>query len=509
MRAARFVAKNTMLMSLGLFAGRILAFFIFRKLTGEAETVGTGVWGVAVDLSSMALTIANFGLVVLITREVIKNREATWSILWAALRIRWLLSLLIYALLVVYVFATGYDAPTRMVILIMALGVVLEATGMACDSVLQGHEKVEHQTTSQLVSAVVYFVLAWWWLEAGYGIVGVAWANVLSRLARLMILVPLMVRHCGPWRRPRPGEAMGVMWMARMGVPVFMATTFGIISYKIDTVMIMEMLGKLGAGIYTIGHRPLDLLLVIPNIFAMALFPSLQRYREQAAAGASGDVERMGERALRYLNLLIMPLTLFCILAAGPIIRTIATSSDLEPSISVFQIVILGLPVQAQSHIYNRLLMTAGREKVFMRLALAVLLTNVVMNLLLIPVLKWHGAAMTTVFSLLLGYLLHRRYVKQAGLRVPSRRGLLGTVSALAVAWFGAVAIARLVVPGWNVSWRALPDDAVLPFAIMTLATGLLYAAALFGLRVVDLTDVRMLLSALPGRGEEASGDPA
>ncbi|MBU1675201.1 flippase, partial [bacterium] len=427
MRAARFVAKNTLLMSLGLFAGRILAFFIFRKLTGEAETVGTGVWGVAVDLSSMALTVANFGLVVLITREIVKDRANTWSILWAALRIRWLLSLLIYALLVVYVFATGYDGPTRLVVLIMALGVVLEATGMACDSVLQGHEKVEHQTTSQLVSAVVYFVLGWWWLEAGYGIVGVAWANVLCRLARLMVLVPLMVRHCGPWRRPAPGQGMGLLWLAKLGVPVFMATTFGIVSYKIDTVMIMEILGKLGAGIYTIGHRPLDLLLIIPSIFAMALFPSLQRYREQAKAGADEDVERMGERALRYLNLLILPLTLFCILAAGPIIRTIATSSDLEPSVSVFRIVILGLPVQAQSHIYNRLLMTVGREKVFVRIALTVLLTNVVMNLLLIPVLKWHGAAMTTVLSLLIGYLQHRWYVGRAGLRVPALRGLLGT----------------------------------------------------------------------------------
>ncbi len=503
MRAARFVAKNTLLMSLGLFAGRILAFFIFRKLTGTAETVGMGVWGVAVDLSSMALAVANFGLVVLITREVVKDRANTWSILWAALRIRWLLSLLIYALLIAYVYATGYDGITRLVILVMALGVVLEATGMACDSVLQGHEKVEHQTTSQLVSAVVYFVLGWWWLEAGYGIVGVAWANVLSRLARLLVLVPLMVRHCGPWRRPVPGESVGMMWMVKLGAPVFMATTFGIISYKIDTVMIMEMLGKLGAGIYTIGHRPLDLFLIIPNIFAMALFPSLQRYREQAADGVGEDVERMGERALRYLNLLIMPLTLFCILAAGPIIRIIAKSSDLQSSISVFQIVILGLPIQAQSHIYNRLLMTMGRERLFMRLALTVLFTNVVMNLLLIPVLKWHGAAITTVFSLLVGYLLYRRYVARVGLRVPTRRGLLGAGAALAIAWFGAVALAHLAAPGWEVTWRALPTGGWFPFVGMTLLTGVLYVAALFALRVVGVVDMAMIRGALSGSDED------
>ena len=503
MRASRFVAKNTLLMTIGLFAGRILAYFIFRKLTGEAETDGMGIWGVAVDLSSIALIVANFGLVVLITREVVKDRAGTWPILWAALRIRWLLSLFIFGLLVAYVFATGYDTLTRQVILVMALGVILEATGMACDSVLQAHEKVEHQTTSQLVSAVVYFVLAWWWLEAGYGLMGVAWANVLSRLARLVVIVPLMIRHCGPWRRTAPGEGVSLWWMVRLGFPMFLATTFGIISYKIDTVMIMEMLGKTGAGIYTIGHRPLDLFLIIPNIFAMALFPSLQRYREQSTDAVSGDVERMGERALRYLNLLILPLTLFCVLAAEPLIRLLAKSSDLEPSIVVFQICMLGLPFQAQNHIYNRLIMTAGRERVFMRIALVVVVTNVSMNLMLIPVWKWNGAALTTVFSLFVGYMMHRMFVSRAGLRVATRRGWFGTTVAMSAAWFAAVGVGGLIFPDRAIHWRALPVDDLLAFAIMTVLTGVFYVALLFALRVVGTADVAMVRGMLPG----ADGD--
>lgn len=504
MRASRFVAKNTALMTIGLFAGRILAYFVFRKLTGVADTDGMGIYGVAVDLSSIALIVANFGLVVLITREVIKDRANTWSILWAALRIRWLLSAVMIGLLVVYVYATGYDALTRSVILVMALGVLLEATGMACDSVLQGHEKVEHQTTSQLVSAAVYFVLAWWWLDAGYGLMGVAWANVLGRLARLLVIVPLMIRYCGPWRRSAPGEGVGLMWMARLGFPMFLATTFGIISYKIDTVMIMEMLGKLGAGIYTIGHRPLDLFLIIPNIFAMALFPSLQRYREQSVEVGNEDVARMGERSLRYLNLLILPLTLFSVLAAEPIIRLIAESSDLEPSITVFRLCMLGLPFQSQNHVYNRLIMSAGCERVFMRIALVVMVINVGLNLVLIPIWHWNGAAMTTVFSLFVGYLMHRLFVSRTGLSVSTRRGWFGTLAALGAAWFAAVGLGRLLLPGRSVDWRALPAHDLAIFAGLTLLTGLLYAGLLFAFRVVDRSDVRMLRGLLPGARDDA-----
>jgi len=501
MRASRYVAKNALLMTVGLFAGRILAFLIFRRLTGEAGVEGTGIWGVAVDLTTIILTISNFGLTTLITREIVKDHTDTWPVFGAALRIRLLLGLVTYALLAAYVFATGYDAPTRAAVLLMAVGVLLESTGMACDSVLQAHEKVEYSTWSQLASAAVYFALAWWWLDAGFGVMGVIWANVASRAARLLVVVPLMARAGGPRRAAPAGRRIGLRWMLRLGLPLFMATTFGIVSYKIDTVMIMEMLGKLGAGIYTIGHRPLDLLLIVPNIFAMALFPSLQRYREQDRDGEGGHVERMGERALRYQNLVVFPLTLFCVLAAAPLIRLVTTGDeDLSASVAVFRIAILGLPLSAASYVYNRLLMTAGQERTFMRIALAAMLTNVVLNLLVIPVLGCTGAAMTTVTSLAVSFLMHHRYLKRAGIRVPIRRALLDGSAAMLLAWAAAVLLGKLVAPGWGVSWLALPTSGIGPFAAMTALAGVLYVVALVGLRVVGREDLELVAGVLPGR---------
>lgn len=503
MRASRYVAKNAFLMTFGLFAGRLLAFFVYRELTGEAGKDGTGVWGLAVDLTTIILTISNFGLGVLITREIVKRREHTWAVLWAALRIRWALGLVSYAALVGYLLISGYDAPTRAAVLLMAVGVLLESTGMACDSVLQAHEKFEHQTISQLVSAVVYFALAWWWLAEGHGVMGVIWANVLSRIARLLVIVPLMIRNCGPWRRPRDVDRVSLRWLMGVGVPLFMATTFGIISYKVDTVMIFQMLGKTATGIYTIGHRPLDLLLMVPNIFVTALFPSLQRYRELDEAGGQGNVERMGERSLRYLHAVCFPLALFCTLAAAPLIRLTVTTTGLEPSIRVFRIVIWGLPLQAASSILNRQLMAAGRERVFMKIAVTAMLTNVLLNLVMIPWMRWLGAAMTTITSLGVSFLMHRHYLGKAGLRLPMRRALGGGTAAILASWAGAVLLGKLLFPGWGVSWIALPDSGPVPFTVMTLGTGLLYAAALWGMRVIDRDDLRLLVDMIPGRSRE------
>jgi len=490
-KASRFVAKNAALLTLGLFSGRLLGFFIFRRLTQMEGLAGTGVWSASVDITSIFIVVANFGLGALVTREIVKTRERTAGIFWAAVKIRLVLGLLGYAVILAYVNLTGFDQLTRDAILVMALGILIEAVAMACDSVLQAHEKVEVQTVSQIVSAVAYFGLAWWWLDAGFGVMGILWANVASRLARLLVIGPMMIRSTGPWRRG--GEPVSTRWLMSMAVPMFLATTFGIIAYKIDTVMILEMLGEAGAGIYGAGHRPLDLLIMLPNIFATALFPSLQRYRETGETPLR-DIERMAGRASRYLHLVIFPITLACVLGAAPLMSLLAPEPEFAPSVGVFRIVILGLVLNAVNTIDNRVLLAMGREKVFWKLATAVMVTNVGLNLVLIPVWQWYGAAVATVASQLVSRALHERYVRTTGLHVPRLKGMALGSLALGAAWLAASGLLQTAAPGWGVGWTHLPEHHWIGFVVTALVTGAFYVAAAFGLKAVrpeDLTMVR------------------
>ncbi len=491
MKASRFVAKNTALLTIGLFSGRLLGYFIFRRLTGLEGPEGTGVWSTAVDITSIMIVVSNFGLGALTTREIVKAREHTAAVFRSALRIRLTLAALSYGVLLGYVFLTGYDSLVRAAILVTGLGILIETVGMACDAVLQAHEKVQHQTWSQIVSALVYFGLAWWWIDLGHGVMGILWANVASRLARLVVIVPLMLRNTGPWRGAEPGGP-DVRTLVRMAMPIFLATTFGMIAYKIDTIMVMEMLGEFAAGIYGAGHRPLDLLIMIPQIFATALFPSLQRYKETGEKPIE-DIQRMAGRALRYLHLLVFPITLACILGAETLMGLIVEGDEFGPAVAVFRIVIAGLVLNSANNVYNRVLLAMGRENTFVRLASAVMVTNVGLNVVLIPRMGWDGAAIATVVSQLVSHLLHRHYIRHTGLRIPWMRGHLGGTAALLLAWVATAALLRTVAPGWGVGWTHLPESDLGAFFATVGVTGVLYVAAVFGLRVMRPEDLGMI----------------
>jgi len=488
----RVVAKNTFLLTVGLMVGRLLAVFITKKMTPILGTEGLGIWGWATDVTAIALVIANFGLGTLVTREVARARGMTFPILWAALRVRWLTGALCYLLLVAYVFLTGKESLARTAMLVTAVAVFVESSAMACDSILQAHEKFKYQTAGQLVSAVVYFGLAFWALDAGHGLMGVVWANLISRVARLAVMVPLMLIKTGPWRRGTPagdgGPSFG--WMVKLGWPLFLSTTFGIVYFKIDIAMLTEMMGKAATGVYFLGHRPLDYLLLLPNLFATALFPALARMGTDRVE----DTARMGERSLRYILIAALPVTLFCMLVAEPIIRWFDTGGEFPASIPVLQVVIWGLPFQAANHIFNRLLIAAGKERAFITIALVAMLANVTLNLFLIPRFSYYGAAAATIVSLAASCGMHLFYVRRTELRVPLTRAVGGSALALALAWFATVVVTRLAAPGWGTGWWGLPLHVGWgPFLAACGLASLFFLTAIWLLRVLRRDDLQLL----------------
>jgi O-antigen/teichoic acid export membrane protein len=494
--STRAVARNTVYLIIGLFVGRIFSIFVYRKMAPLLGTDGMGIANLAIDVSSILLIIANYGLGTLITREVARDRTMTLPVMWTALRIRLALGVVCYAGLIVYVWLSGFGPLQRDALFALGLGVFLEASAMACDAVLQAHDRVISQMWGQLASAVAYFGLAYWSLDAGYGIMGVMWANVASRAVRLLVMVPLMVAGTGPWiLRPTGRDtvpATQVRGLLRMGWPIFLASTFGILYYKIDTPLLRALADESAVGIYTLGHRALDFLAMVPGLFATALFPTMLR-----AAGADGGMERVSERALRYLHLIVLPVTLLFTLAAAPVTMWLAKGeTGFADSIVVFRIVVWGMPFLAASNVLNRMLYTAGKERSFIVIALVTLTFNIGLNLAAIPRWGYFGTSVVVVASQALSTVLHWVFIRRAGLHLPVARSIVNATGALAAAWLGAAGLAQLLAPHWGTTWIALPIAAgwVPALTVIGLAT-LFYVPAMWFTRSITRADLPVLRS--------------
>lgn len=497
MTSTRTVARNTLFLTIGLFSGRILTVFVYRKMAPLLGTGGVGIANLAIDVSAIMLIIANYGLGTLITREVTRDHKLTLPVMWAALKIRLAMATVCFGALYVYAALSGFADLQRSALYVMGLGVFLEASAMACDAVLQAHDRVISQMWGQIASAIAYFALAFWWLDAGYGVMGIIWANVASRAVRLLVMVPLMLAGTGPWLRDPPGReqspAASSLGLLNLAWPIFLASTFGILYLKIDTPLIRHFMGSDEAvGIYTQGHRALDYLAYVPGLFATALFPTLMR-----AAKDEGGLERVSERALRYLHLLVMPMTLLFALAAEPVTMWLVNGeAGFADSVTVFRIVVWGMPFLAATNVLNRMLYTAGRERSFIVITLAALAFNLAANIIVIPKYGYFGASVAVVAGQAVLTVLHWVYIRRAGLKLPVARSIFNTTAAMAAAWLGTAGLAQLAAPGWGTTWVALPVDAGWGPSLTVIGVcALLYGPALWLTRSVTKADLPVLMS--------------
>jgi len=231
-------------------------------------------------------------------------------------------------------------------------------------------------------------------------------------------------------------------------------------------------------------------MLLLPGLIGTALFPAMARYGMQTTE----DTVRLGERALRFMMIAVLPLTLLITFTAGPIIHWFEKGARWNDSIPVMQIVIWGLPLMAAATVFNRLLITADREKVFVTIGLVSMLANIALNWFLIPAYSYYGASVATIVSMMISFGLHVFYLNRTDYRPPLGRGLLGPPVAMAAAWGVTVLLVGVVFPGWDIAWNRLPVEAGWgAFLVSTLTTTVLYPAALFGLRVLKADDLNLL----------------
>ncbi len=500
MTASRSIAKNTLLLTVGLLSGRALSVLLVHKMSPILGDEGMGVWGVATEIKAILLVISRFGLDTLLTREVTRRRSMTLPLFWSTLRIRWLIGLLCYLFLIFYVKVSGFGNLKMAAVLVTGVAIFVEATAMSCDSVLQAHDKVQYQSLGQILSAILYFALGWWALEQGQGLMGVIWANLVSKVARLAIMAPLMFWKTGPWRwseaaaaqaaEPSDRPAVTMRWLMKLGFPLFLSTTFGIIYNKVDVVMLDAMLGAATAGVYVLGHRALDMMIIVPNLFGTALFPAMARYSFQSPR----DAARLGERSLRFILVAMFPLTLFLTFTAVPIIDWLGGSAEFDDSAIILMIVIWGVPLQSGNIIFNRLLISAEREKSFVTIGLVSMVTNIVLNTLLIPRYSYYGASAATLVSLVVSFLLHVQFLKGSGYLPPLLRAVAGPAVATATGWGLTVLILKVAAPGWNLAFSGLPlDHGWGPFLLTVLLTAVLYLASLWALRVLKTEDLALI----------------
>jgi len=391
------VAKNTFI-PMGLaFVNKLIdmafAMLMLRILAPE----GAGRYQFAVIFIGYFEILTRFGLGILLTREVAKDKSQANRYITNVTILRsllWLSSWPLMALILFfYVRYAGLTVDTAFTVGLFSLALFFSLLSDVVSSAFTAWEKMEYPAWITSVTTLLRVTLGTIALLAGFGYVGLAGVSVIANVVTFAILFYLMATKLFiPRFEPDFSLAKGMLGPAfPLMINHFLATVF----FRIDVLILQPLKGDAAVGYYSAAYRYIDGLNIIPSYFTVALFPMLSRYAESSRE----EFMRVYNTALRLLIMVSMPIAVLFTFTARELILILGGSEYLPHSMIALQLLIWFFPFSCINSVTQYVLIAINQQRFLTKAFLIGVAFNIAGNLLLIPRYGYKGASVMTVLS--------------------------------------------------------------------------------------------------------------
>lgn len=480
--AVRVIAKNSVIPIAASLITQLLSFAFLPLLLRILGPENNGRYAFAVTTWLIVSTITDFGLGILVTREVSRDRSLANRYLTntAVLRLALALAALPFLLLGLYVYGVylGLTADTAVTILILWASLLPATLASALSYMFNAFEQFEYPNIVAVGTALVSTALQAAVLLLGGGIVGLAAVSVVSNLFTLSVVYWLVrTRLFVPrWEWDRTL----VRWMFFESYPLMLNNLLANFFFRVDVFILKPLAGDLALGYYSTAYKFINALNVIPSNFTLALFPLFSRY----AGSAKEAMQRAYLLSVKLLLWTALPITVLIVFGARELVLLFGGLEYLPDSQIALQWLIWFLPFSFVNSVTHYVLIALNQQRFLTKAFLVGLGFNLAANLLAIPALSYRGAALVTVLSEL----------------------------ALLIPFYIALRRASLNLPLAAIAWRPVLAAAVMWLAIFFLQStlglvpamglgALLYVGVLLGLGAVQPDEWRVFRRLLPSRG--------
>lgn len=458
----RRVFKNSAVpLALRLFVrGLDMAFFIILQRTLPGAAIGPYV--IATLLVGQYLsTIVEFGLGVLLTREVARDASAARRLFGLTLSMRLLLTLCaavpaaalligVYGLLGSLGLAEAIDRVGQQAIWIMLLTLLPSAYSGAVTALYNAAERMEVPALIEVVTAVLGLVarLAALWL--GLGIIGLAWASVGVTFVTALIFLGLQMRD---FFAPSLAWDMGeVRRLGAMALPLMLNNLLNAVFFRFDLFIIKANGGGQGNLLttqYDMAYKLINIAMILPPILIFAVFPLLARRAESDRVA----LLRAQNLTLKVLLLLAFPVAVTLSVLATPLVLLVngAQASQYLPiSAHVLAILAWFLPLSFVNGLLQYVLIALNRQHAITRAFGIGAAFNLIANLLLIPHYGLYAASVITILSELVLLMVFLPILRREGIVPPLMQiawrpvlaaAVMAGVMFLATQWYWLVAL--------------------------------------------------------------------
>lgn len=465
--------RNSVVVLTAKVIARLIALVTVLYMIRKLGPTHYGVFTVLINLSAIVSVVLDLGFNVLFVREGARHHAEIQRYLRNIMSLRLLMSVVALALL------AGLVVPLGLTDLLIPGWVLMVFTSYATllRNGLYAVQQLGFEAIGVILESIVLLGLVFYGGLTDRGVAYYLWAyaiqNLFSCVYFTVVLALKRIAWVGGWRFEWP---LLREWFWK-GLPFALTFVLTIIYFRIDQPLVYVFHGRVASSYYAAAYKPIEALLFIPITFLSVVFPVLSVYHRERRADMLDALSRF------YKGLLLMgwPASVGIFVLAHPL-GPLLLGPGFGPSESALKVLAIALGIAFVNNTFIGALNASDHQASFTWAAGWSVLTNVALNLALIPPFSFRGASWATVGTELVlgivGWILTARHV--------------GRLPVVVLSW--RVIVAGLIMGGAIYPLSTLHGYAVL---IPVVAGAVIYAAAVLLLRAIDADEIRWARRAL------------
>lgn len=398
MNTTRRVFKNSTALSLSVLLERGIAFILPWYV---ARVLGREAWGdfsTAYTFVLIGATLAPWGLVGLLPRQIARDPNEAPNALINGGFIGLVMSGVVSAFVLGLTRLLNYTPQVESLIFVGVITVILPQTEATLfETVIQGLERMEWIVYVRLPATILRVIISILLLNFNFNIGVLFYTLAIYYGLNCIFYLWIFSRHFEI--RPFTLHIHTIRLLFIQAMPFFIIISVTETFKQVDRIFLSKLWDTDAVGIYATGTMFIQLLYMLAPALMGALFPGMSR----TYVSAPDRFAYLVSWLFKLLAIVIFPVMLFTITFAELSILLVFGDAY-EASVGIMRMLAFGILPAFLSRLLYRTILASDNERLAVSVALVGSTTSFILNMLLIPRFGIVGASLAAVGTILVNF---------------------------------------------------------------------------------------------------------
>ena len=351
-----------------------------------------GKFAFAFALVSLFEVTTDLGIKEYVLRESARWKSRTKILVGNAVTVKIILSIITAIILVGIASISNIGQDVRAVIYLITVSMVFRSFKLLFRSVFIGHEQFKLEAFVVALERLIMLIFGVCALILGWGLVPFASVFTAASFLSLILIIFFYKKFIAE---------LNLVWdpsfarkMIRESLPFGLTAAAFMIYFRVDSIMLSIMRNDAEVGWYNAAYRIAEGLIVVPTIIYYVLFPRLSVFHEIA----KDLVIELSQRICKYTIAVSLPITFLGIITAEPFVMLIYGKGYIK-AVNSWKMLLLGVTFM---FLWSNLIVifnSTNRPQIPFFGVMIGSITNICLNLFMIPNYGYIGASASTVLA--------------------------------------------------------------------------------------------------------------